>query len=129
MLLTNRNHVETGRDIIRTNIMTSRVLKGLDNSNIRKNAPPPGGHVFQLNRNHFQSQLRNHLMSDMIKFRLTRKTAPIPSDHDSTLNVTSRVFNSFFFTLTQIPNNIETKVQFHEDWTINAASRVFLSEC
>ncbi|KAH3690607.1 hypothetical protein DPMN_191936 [Dreissena polymorpha] len=43
-------------DIIRTNLLTkfhrkiyvaSRVLTGLYYSHIRKNAPPPGGHVFQ----------------------------------------------------------------------------------
>ncbi|KAH3833756.1 hypothetical protein DPMN_107072 [Dreissena polymorpha] len=103
------------QDIIKTNLLTifhqdwtineaSRVLT-------RKNAPPPGGHVFQPTGIIFE------LVQDIIGMNLlTKKNAPPLGSHVFQANVT-------IFKLIQdiIKTNLLTK--FHEDWTINVASR------
>ncbi|KAH3748691.1 hypothetical protein DPMN_183140 [Dreissena polymorpha] len=97
-------------------IVASRVLT-------RKNAPPPGSHVFQPTGIIFE------LVQYIIGMNLLTKF-----HEDRTLNVASRekcpapwknVFpaNIIIFELIQdiIETNLLTK--FHEDWTINVASR------
>ncbi|KAH3831772.1 hypothetical protein DPMN_105042 [Dreissena polymorpha] len=90
----------------------------------RKNAPSPGGHVFQ------PPSIIFELVQDIIGMNLLTKF-----HEDRTINVASReknapplgshVFqaNVTIFELIQdiIKTNLLTK--FHEDWTINVASR------
>ncbi|KAH3738295.1 hypothetical protein DPMN_044928 [Dreissena polymorpha] len=115
----------------------------------RKNAPAPGGHVFQPPSIIFELIQDIIGMNLLTKFHedqtinvasrvLTRKNAPPNYGHfyeDQTKNVASRVKNApplgshvfqanvTIFELIQdiIENNILTK--FHEDWTINVPSR------
>ncbi|KAH3871465.1 hypothetical protein DPMN_034668 [Dreissena polymorpha] len=69
----------------------------------RKNALPPGSHVFQ------PTSIIFELFKDIIGMNLLTKF-----HEDRTLNVASRVKNA-------PPTNLLTKC--HEDWTINVASR------
>ncbi|KAH3871990.1 hypothetical protein DPMN_035205 [Dreissena polymorpha] len=123
------------QDIIGINLLTkfpddrkinvaSRVLTRLYYSHIRKNAPPPGGHVFQPTGIIFK------LVQDIIGMNLLTKF-----HEDQTINVASKVKNApplgshvFQANVTifeLIQDIIETNLltQFHVDWTINVASR------
>ncbi|KAH3717293.1 hypothetical protein DPMN_060076 [Dreissena polymorpha] len=137
--------VELIQDIIGTNHLSkfhedwkinvaSRVLTRFYYSHIKKNAPPPGGHVFQ------PTDIIFKLVQDIIEMNLLTKFY-----EDRTINVASRVLTRFcyshirknalplgshvfqanvtIFELIQyfIETNLLTK--FHEDWTINVASR------
>ena len=104
-------------------------------SHIRKNAPPPGGHVFQPTGIIFE------LIQDIIGMNLLTKF-----HEDKTINVASRVLTRFYYSHIRknapplgshvfqanvtifelIQDIIETNLltKFHEDWTINVASRV-----
>ncbi|KAH3839980.1 hypothetical protein DPMN_113421 [Dreissena polymorpha] len=127
-------------NIIGTNLLTkfhedwkinvaSRVLT-------RKNAPPPGSHVFQPTRIIFE------LIQDIIGMNVLTKF-----HEDWTVNVASRVLTRFYYSHIRknapplgshlfqaniiifelIQDIIETNLiltKFHEDWTINVASRV-----
>ncbi|KAH3727004.1 hypothetical protein DPMN_052928 [Dreissena polymorpha] len=128
------------QDIIRTNLLTkfhedwkinvaSRVLT-------RKNAPPPGSHVFQ------PTSIIFELVQDIFGVNLLTKF-----HEDRTINVASRVLTRFYYSHIRknapplgshvfqanvtifelIQDIIETNLltKFHEDWTINVASRVF----
>ncbi|KAH3892168.1 hypothetical protein DPMN_016280 [Dreissena polymorpha] len=80
----------------------------------RKNAPPPGGHVFQ------PTSIIFELVQDIIGMNLlTKKNSPPLGSHVFQANVT-------IFKLIQdiIESNLLTK--FHEDWTINVASGVLI---
>ncbi|KAH3810777.1 hypothetical protein DPMN_139175 [Dreissena polymorpha] len=117
-------------DIIRTNLLTKfhtdRKINVASRVLTRKNALPPGGHVFQPTSTTFK------LVHDIIGMNLLTKV-----HEDQTINVASRVKNApplgshvfqanvTIFELIQdiIETNLLTK--FHEDWTINVASRVF----
>ncbi|KAH3782961.1 hypothetical protein DPMN_160886 [Dreissena polymorpha] len=82
--------------------VASRVLTRFYYSHIQKNAPPPGGHVF---------------LPTGIIFKLTINVASrVLTSHVFQVNVT-------IFELIQdiIKTNLLTK--FHDDWTINVASR------
>ncbi|KAH3693582.1 hypothetical protein DPMN_081016 [Dreissena polymorpha] len=128
---------ELVQDIIGMNLLTkfhedqtinvaSRVFIRFYYSHIRKNAPPPGGHVFQPTGIIFE------LVQDIIGMNLLTKF-----HEDQTINVASRVKNApplgshvfqanvTIFELIQdiIDTNLLTK--FHEDRTINVASREF----
>ncbi|KAH3838587.1 hypothetical protein DPMN_111995 [Dreissena polymorpha] len=92
---------ELVRDINKTNVLTNfHVFTRILYSQIRKTAPPTGGHVFQRTRTTFE--LNQHIIKTNIltNFELDR-------------------------------DFIETKLltKFHEDWTINVASRVFTNKC
>ncbi|KAH3852040.1 hypothetical protein DPMN_094533 [Dreissena polymorpha] len=111
-------------------------------SHIRKNAPPPGGHVFKATKTIFE------LIQDIIGTNLLTKF-----HDDRKINVTSRVLtrknapplwwpyilgmknapplgshvfqaNVTIFELIQDINKTNLLTKFHEDWTINVASRV-----
>ncbi|KAH3786542.1 hypothetical protein DPMN_164649 [Dreissena polymorpha] len=78
------------------------------------NTPSLGGHVFQGNVTIFE------LIQDIIKANLlTRKNAPPPGGH---------VFQptGIIFELVQDIIRINFLTKFHEDWTINVASRVLI---
>ncbi|KAH3749855.1 hypothetical protein DPMN_184370, partial [Dreissena polymorpha] len=77
----------------RKNNVTSRVLTRFSYSHIGKNAPPSGGHVFQPTGIIFE------LVKDIIGMNLLTE---VHEDRTIQFNVVSR---------------------FHEDWTINVASR------
>ncbi|KAH3782263.1 hypothetical protein DPMN_160176 [Dreissena polymorpha] len=113
----------------------------------RKNAPPPGSHVFQPTGIIFELIQDIIVMNLLTKFHedrtvnvasrvLTRKNAPPPWWPYRTINVASRVKNSpplgghvFQANVTifeLIKDIIKTNLLtiFHQDWTINVASRV-----
>ncbi|KAH3708116.1 hypothetical protein DPMN_067555 [Dreissena polymorpha] len=82
----------------------------------RKNAPPPGGHVFQ------QTGIIFELVKDIIVIDLlTKKNAPPLGSHVFQANVT-------IFELIQDIIKINLLTKFHEDWTINVASRELTSQ-
>ncbi|KAH3832144.1 hypothetical protein DPMN_105421 [Dreissena polymorpha] len=85
--------------------VTSRVLT-------RKNAPPRGGHVFQ------PTSIIFELVQDMIRMNLlTEKNAPPLGSHVFQSNIP-------IFELIQNINKTNLLTKYHEDWTINVASRV-----
>ncbi|KAH3747421.1 hypothetical protein DPMN_181847 [Dreissena polymorpha] len=97
--------------------VASRVLTRFEYSHIRKNAPPPGGHVFQ------PTSIIFELVQDIIGINVLTKF-----HEDQTINVASRVKNapplgSHVF---QASTSLLTK--FHENWTINVASRELTSQ-
>ncbi|KAH3843042.1 hypothetical protein DPMN_116549 [Dreissena polymorpha] len=129
------------QDIVETNLLTkfhedwtinvaSRVFT-------RKNARPLGSHVFQANKSYrpiFSWQPYINATNVLTKFHddwakivtsrvFARNTAPPPGGHDWASNVTSTVFTSFELSRGINGTNVLTK--FHEDQTINVASRVF----
>ncbi|KAH3816492.1 hypothetical protein DPMN_118008 [Dreissena polymorpha] len=83
----------------------------------RKNAPPPGGHVFQ------PISIIFELVQDIVGMNLLTKF-----NEDQIKNVAPIVKNAFQANITifkLIQDIIETNLltKFHEDWTINVASR------
>ncbi|KAH3735815.1 hypothetical protein DPMN_042373 [Dreissena polymorpha] len=78
----------------------------------RKNAPPPGGHVFQSTGIIFE------LVQDIIRMNLLTEF-----HEDWTINVGSRVKNDPPLGSHVFQANINLLTKFHEDWTINVASR------
>ncbi|KAH3799549.1 hypothetical protein DPMN_153159 [Dreissena polymorpha] len=106
--------------IIGTNLLT-KVLT-------RKNAPPPGGHVFQPTGIIFK------LFQDIIGMNLLTEF-----HEDRTVNVASRVKNApplgshvfqsnvTIFELIQTIKKTNLLTKFHEDWSINVTSRVLTS--
>ncbi|KAH3841035.1 hypothetical protein DPMN_114494 [Dreissena polymorpha] len=78
-------------DIIGTNLLR------------KKNAPPPGGHVFQLT-------IIFEVVQDIIGMNLLTKF-----HEDQTINVTSRMKNA-----PHLGSHTNLLTKFHEDWTINA---------
>ncbi|KAH3851268.1 hypothetical protein DPMN_093748 [Dreissena polymorpha] len=102
-------------DIIGANLLTTfplRVLTSCYFSHIRKNAPSPGGHIFQ------PTGILFKLVQDIIGMNiLTRKNAPPLGSHVFQANVT--IFDS-------IQDIIETNLltKFHEDWSTNVTSTV-----
>ncbi|KAH3754487.1 hypothetical protein DPMN_189162 [Dreissena polymorpha] len=129
--ITGTNHLTKLHDDRAINV-ASRVLT-------RKNVPPPGCH--------FHEDWKINVASRV----LTRKNAPPPGGHfheDWTINVVSRVLTRFYYShilrknapplgshvfqanviiFNILQDIIETNLltKFHEDWTINVASRVF----
>ncbi|KAH3883564.1 hypothetical protein DPMN_007524 [Dreissena polymorpha] len=130
--------LELIQDIILTNLLTKfhedRKINVASRVLTRKNAPPPGGHVFQptgiifelvqdiIGMNHLtkfhEDQAINVASRVLTRFYYShiRKNAPPLGSHVFQANVT-------IFELIQdiIETNLLTK--FHEDWTINVASR------
>ncbi|KAH3882074.1 hypothetical protein DPMN_006005 [Dreissena polymorpha] len=96
----------------------------------REKCPPTGGHVFDrsgpfkfvrdINKTNALTNFHDDLAKIVTSRVLTRKTARPLAVFD--MNVTSTVFTRFFFFL---PNIIGTNLltKFHEDRTINVASR------
>ncbi|KAH3774528.1 hypothetical protein DPMN_175910 [Dreissena polymorpha] len=115
--------------------VASRVLTRFYYSHIWINAPPPGSHVFQ------PTVIIFELVQDIIGMNLLTKF-----HEDRTVNVASRVLTRFYyshirknapplgshvfqsnvtiFELIQNINKTNLLTKFHEDWTINVASRV-----
>ncbi|KAH3769950.1 hypothetical protein DPMN_171229 [Dreissena polymorpha] len=121
------------QDINGTNLLTkfhedqkinvaSRVSTRFYYSHIWKNSPPPGGHVFQptdiIFELFYEDRTINVASRVLTRFCYShiRKNAPPLGSHVFQANVT-------IFELIQdiIETNLLTK--FHEDWTINVASR------
>ncbi|KAH3694655.1 hypothetical protein DPMN_082095 [Dreissena polymorpha] len=115
--------------------VTSRVFTCFHYIHIEKNATPTGGHVFspiwtifELIRHINKTNVLIYFHDDLAKIVtsrvFTRKTAPPTGGHlheDWALNVTSTVFE---LDRDIIGTNLLTK--FHEDRTINVASRLFI---
>ncbi|KAH3852966.1 hypothetical protein DPMN_095487 [Dreissena polymorpha] len=102
--------------IIGTNLLTKfyfhRIINVASRVFTRKNAPPPGGHVFQPTRTIFE------LVQDIIRINLlTKKNDPPPCGH---------VFQAIGTIYELVQDIIGTNLltMFHDDRTINVASRV-----
>ncbi|KAH3859322.1 hypothetical protein DPMN_102040 [Dreissena polymorpha] len=120
-----------------TKNVTSRVFTCFHYIHIEKTAPPPGGHefsmiwtIFEHVRDINETNLLTKFHDDWAKIVtsrvFTRNTAPPPGGHlhkDCASNVTSTVFTSF--ELSRGINGTYVLTKFHEDQTINVASRVF----
>ncbi|KAH3887479.1 hypothetical protein DPMN_011496 [Dreissena polymorpha] len=120
-----------------TKNVTSRGFTCFHYIHIEKTAPPPGGHVFspiwtifELVRDINETSVLTKFHDDWAKIEtsrvFTRNTASPPGGHlheDLASNVTSTVFTSF--ELSQGINETNVMTKFHEDQTINVASRVF----
>ncbi|KAH3830998.1 hypothetical protein DPMN_104257 [Dreissena polymorpha] len=119
-----------------TKNVTSRVFPCFHYIHIEKTAPPPGGHVFSpiwtifelvrdINETNFLTKFHDDWAKIVTSRVSTRNTAPPPGSHlheDWASNVTSTVFTSF--ELSQGINGTNVLTKFHEDQTINVASRV-----
>ncbi|KAH3825951.1 hypothetical protein DPMN_127838 [Dreissena polymorpha] len=118
--------------------VTSRVFTCFPSIHIEKNAPPTGGHVFlpiwtifelvqHINKTNVLINFHDDWAQIVTSIVFTRKTATPTGSHlheDWALNVTSTVFK---LDRDFIGANLLTK--FHEDRTINVASRVFTNKC
>ncbi|KAH3876079.1 hypothetical protein DPMN_039359 [Dreissena polymorpha] len=96
-----------------TKHVTSRVFTCFHYIHIEKTAPPLGGHF-------------HDYWAEIVTSRVFTRNAPTPGVHlhvDWASNVTSTVFTSFELSRGINGTNVLTK--FHEDQTINVASRVF----
>ncbi|KAH3689643.1 hypothetical protein DPMN_194660 [Dreissena polymorpha] len=106
---------------------------------IEKNAPPTGGHVFSpiwtifepvrdINKTNVFTKFHDDLAKIVTSRVFTRKTAPPTGGH-----VFQRPGTTFEFNQHIIKRNILTNdlllTKFHEDRTINVASRVFSNKC
>ncbi|KAH3876238.1 hypothetical protein DPMN_000075 [Dreissena polymorpha] len=118
---------ELVQDIIGMNLLTkfhedltinvaSRVLTRFYYSHIRKNAPPFGSHIFQAKVTIFEL-IQYIIGTNLLTKVLTRKNAPPPGGH--VFQPTGIIFE---FVQDIIGMNLLTK--FHEDQSINVASRV-----
>ncbi|KAH3891690.1 hypothetical protein DPMN_015795 [Dreissena polymorpha] len=123
------------QDVIRTKVLTN-FHEHFYNSHITKNAPPPGGHVFQATGTIFK------LVQDIVWTYLLAKfhdDRTINFSEDRNINVASRVLTSrirknapppcchatgIIFELVQDIIWMKFLTNFHEDRTINVASRV-----
>ncbi|KAH3822585.1 hypothetical protein DPMN_124369 [Dreissena polymorpha] len=128
--------LELIQDIIGTNLLTKfHEDRKISVASIEKNALPPGSHVFQ------PTDIIFELIQDIIGINLLTKF-----HEDQTINVASRVLTRFYYSHIRknaptlgshvfqanvtnfefIQDIIETNLltKFHEDWTINVASRV-----
>ncbi|KAH3860511.1 hypothetical protein DPMN_023412 [Dreissena polymorpha] len=137
--ISSRMMMSTPQYIIGENLLTKfheeRKINVASRVLTRKNAPPPGSNVFQ------QTGIIFELVQDIIGMNLLTKFHV-----DRTVNVASRVLTRFYYSHIRknapplgshlfqaniiifklIQDIIETNLQtkFHEDWTINVASRV-----
>ncbi|KAH3833934.1 hypothetical protein DPMN_107250 [Dreissena polymorpha] len=95
--------------------ITSRVLTS-------KAAPPPGGHIFSTDQNHFQTQPSYHKNKywtiNVTPRVLTSKTALPPGSHVFLPILT-------IFKLNRCTQETNVRTKFHEDWTKNVTSRAF----
>ncbi|KAH3882474.1 hypothetical protein DPMN_006414 [Dreissena polymorpha] len=105
------------QNIIRKNLLTKfhkdRKINVACKVFSMKNAPPPGGHVFQPTGIIFE------LVQDIIGMNLLAKF-----HEDWTINVASRVKNAPPLGSHVFQANTNLLTKFHEDWKINVASRV-----
>ncbi|KAH3880337.1 hypothetical protein DPMN_004250 [Dreissena polymorpha] len=117
-----------------TKNVTFRGFTCFHSIHIEKTAPPPGGHVFSPIWTIFELVRDINETSVLTKFHddwanivtsrvFTRHTAHAPWRPYWASNVTSPVFTSFELSRGINGTNVLTK--FHEDQTINVASRVF----
>ncbi|KAH3807434.1 hypothetical protein DPMN_135775 [Dreissena polymorpha] len=154
---TNVTIFELIQDIITTNLLTKLHEDWTITVASRvKNAPPLGSHVFQesvtifkliqdiIHTNHL-TKFHEDLTTNVASRVLTRKTAPPPGGHfhdDWEKIVTSRPYmkycplhedwasnvTSTVFELSRGINGTNVLTKFHEDQTINVASRVFIRQ-
>ncbi|KAH3862574.1 hypothetical protein DPMN_025543 [Dreissena polymorpha] len=135
----NKTHVLTRFHEDWTKNVTSRVFTCFQYIHIEKTDLPPGAHVFspiwtnfELVRDIDETNIltKFHDWAKIVTSRVfTMKTAPPPGGHlyeNWASNVTSTVFTSFELSRDINGTNVLTK--FHEDLTINVASRVFTTQ-
>ncbi|KAH3897675.1 hypothetical protein DPMN_021868 [Dreissena polymorpha] len=128
--------------------VTSRVFTCFHYVHIEKNAPPTGGHVFspiwiifELIRDINKTNVLTNFHDDWAKIVtsrvFTRKTAPPTGGHifqrtGTTFELNQHIIKTNILTNFKLDQDfIRTKLltKFHEDWTINVASRVFTNKC
>ncbi|KAH3877401.1 hypothetical protein DPMN_001267 [Dreissena polymorpha] len=116
-----KNAPPLGSHVFQAKVTIFELFKDISGTNLlskvstRKNAPPPGGHVFQPTGIIFEL-VQDIIGMNLLTKVLTRKNAPPLGSHVFQANVTICEL---------IQNIIETNLltKFHEDWTINVASR------
>ncbi|KAH3834084.1 hypothetical protein DPMN_107402 [Dreissena polymorpha] len=117
------------QNIIGTNLLTKydedRKINVASRVYTRKNAPPPGSHVFQPTGIIFE------LFQDIIGMKLLTKVLTRFYYSHITKNappLESHVFQAIIIIFKLIQDIIETNLltKFHEDWTKNVASRVHI---
>ncbi|KAH3695727.1 hypothetical protein DPMN_083185 [Dreissena polymorpha] len=120
-----------------TKNVTSREFTCFHYIHIEKTTPPTSGHVFSpiwtifelfqdINESNVSTKFHDDKAKILTSRVFTRNTAPPPGGHlheDLATNVTSTVFTSFELSRGINGTNVLTK--FHEDRTINVASRLF----
>ncbi|KAH3749368.1 hypothetical protein DPMN_183865 [Dreissena polymorpha] len=127
-----------------TKNVTSRVCICFHYIHIEKTAPPPGGHVFSqiwtifelvqdINKTNVLTKFHDDWAKIVTSRVFTRNIAPSPGGHVFhwtktifELNqhiIKTNILTNFKLRRGIIGTNVLTK--FHEDWTINVASRVF----
>ncbi|KAH3718776.1 hypothetical protein DPMN_061583 [Dreissena polymorpha] len=125
--------------------VTSRVLTCFHYKHIEKNAPPTGGHVFspictnfKLLRDINKTNVLTNFHDDWAKIVTTTvKTAPPTGGHvfqrnRTTFELNQHIIKTNILTTFEFDRDfIGTKLlnKFHEDRTINVASRVFTNKC
>ncbi|KAH3717899.1 hypothetical protein DPMN_060695 [Dreissena polymorpha] len=114
----------------------------------KKNAPPTGGHVFSLiwtifelvrdiNKTNVLTNFHDDWTKIVTSRVFTRKTAPLTGGHvfqrtGSTFELNQHINKTNILTNFELDRDfIGTKLltKFHEDQTINVASRVFTNKC
>ncbi|KAH3792449.1 hypothetical protein DPMN_145946 [Dreissena polymorpha] len=127
---------------------TSRVLTYFHYIHIEKNAPPTGGPVYQRSApfsNSSEISIKNNVLTnfhddwaEIVTSRVfTRKTAPPTDGHvfqrtGTTFKLNQHIIKTNILTNFELDRDfIGTKLltKFHEDRTINVASRVFTNKC
>ncbi|KAH3876384.1 hypothetical protein DPMN_000224 [Dreissena polymorpha] len=128
--------------------VTSRVFTCFHYIHIEKNAPPTGGHVFSpiwtifelvqdINKTNVLTNFHDDWAKIVTSRVLTRKTAPPTGGHvfqrtGTTFELNQHVIKTNILTNFELDRDlIGTKLltKFHEDRTINVASRVFTNKC
>ncbi|KAH3862279.1 hypothetical protein DPMN_025245 [Dreissena polymorpha] len=127
-----------------TKNVTSRVFTCFHHIHIEKNAPPTGGHVFspiwtifelvrEINKTNVLTNFHDDWAKIVTSRVFTRKTAPPTGGHifQRTFKLNQHIIKTNIFTNFELDRDfIGTKLltKFHEDRTINVASRVFTNK-
>ncbi|KAH3829506.1 hypothetical protein DPMN_131502 [Dreissena polymorpha] len=98
--------------------VASRVLTRFYYSQIKKNGSPPGGHVFQ------PTSIIFELVKHIIGINLLTKNNSAKLSKDTPIQLLTKFANVTIFELIQDIKETNLLTKFHEDWTINVASRV-----
>ncbi|KAH3726012.1 hypothetical protein DPMN_051867 [Dreissena polymorpha] len=128
--------------------VTSRVFTCFHYIHIEQNAPPNGGHVFSLiwtifvlvweiNKNKVLTNFHDDWAKIVTSRVFTRKTAPPTGGHvfqrtGTTFELNQHIIKTNILTNLELDRDfIMTKLltKFHEDQTINVASRMFTNKC
>ncbi|KAH3701719.1 hypothetical protein DPMN_076712 [Dreissena polymorpha] len=121
-------------------IETSRVLTCFHYLHIQKNAPPTGGHVFSPIWTIFELVReinKTNVLPTVMMIGQKLKTTPPTGGHvfqrtGTTVELNQDIIKTNILTNFELDRDfIRTKLltKFHEEWTINVASRMFTNKC